>query len=226
MDAFIFDMDGVIVDSERHWKSLEGFFLKSLVPGWRPDDQGKIIGLSIHDLYRMLTEEYGLRRPKEDFLALYHGMAEEIYGEKASIIPGFTELLSQLENRGTPIALASSSPRAWINIVLDRFDLRGSFRAVVSADELEGGAGKPSPAIYLLTASRLGVPSKGCVVMEDSRNGVLSARNAAMFCIGFRNGFNEEQDLSQANVLVSSYSQIDLDAIEGAMQLSQLAPPL
>src|SRR5436309_11928939 len=96
MQALIFDMDGVIVDSELHWKSLEGYFLRSLVSSWTAADQARIIGLSIDTLYMMLVTEYGLVMPKEQFLALYHGMASEIYGQKASLIDGFEELLADL----------------------------------------------------------------------------------------------------------------------------------
>ena len=80
MDAFIFDMDGVIVDSELHWKSLEGFFLKALVPTWTSADQDRIIGLSVHDLYRVLSTEYGLTGTKEEFLERYHAMTYRATG--------------------------------------------------------------------------------------------------------------------------------------------------
>ena len=212
MDAFIFDMDGVIVDSELHWKQVEGFFLQSLVPTWGRADQDRIIGLSVHDLYRMLVDEYGVTHSKDDFLDLYHGMARTIYGEKASLIPGFTGLLAALNKDGVPVALASSSPRPWIEIVLDRFRLRDSFQAVVSSDEVQG-EGKPSPAIYLRTARKLGVAPERCVVIEDSRNGVLSARNAGMYCIGFRNGFNDEQDLSAANMVVNGFGELEYEKL-------------
>lgn len=212
MDALIFDMDGVIVDSELHWKSLEGYFLRSLVPAWKAVDQGRIIGLSIDSLYAMLTGEYGLQLPKGQFLALYHGMASEIYGQKSSLIDGFRELLADLTRNNVPLALASSSPRDWIDILLDRFDLRSSFRVVVSADELQG-EGKPSPAIYLLTAKRLGIDPQGCVVIEDSNNGVLSAKAAGMYCIGFRNGFNQEQDLSSADLIINKFAELDYQTL-------------
>ena len=208
MDALIFDMDGVIVDSELHWKQLEGFFLQSLIPSWTPADQGRIIGLSIHDLYTMLSGEFGLRKSKEEFLELYHEMARDIYNHKVALIPGFLDLLHDLRRNEIPTALASSSTRSWIDMVLDRFDLRPMFDVVVSADELEGGEGKPSPAIYLLTAQKLNVQPARCVVIEDSRNGVLSAKNAGMYCIGFRNGFNDEQDLSAADEIVNSLAEI------------------
>ena len=220
MNSFIFDMDGVIVDSELHWKSLEGFFLQSLIPAWTSADQDRIIGMSVHDLYRLLTADYGLQHNKEEFLDLYHDMAREIYAEKASLIPGFLNLLSWLRAKQVRIALASSSPRPWIEMVLDRFDLYPAFEVVVSADELQG-EGKPSPAIYLLTAEKLGVPPESCVVIEDSEKGVLSSRSAGMFCIGFRNGFNDEQDLSTADLIITGFQQLDNPTLTRLLHIAE-----
>ena len=208
MDAVIFDMDGVIVDSEIHWKTTEGYFLQSLIPTWSINDQDKILGLGVHDLYALLASTYQLQKTKEQFLELYQEMANVIYGQKVSLIEGFTELLSALHANHIPVALASSSPWTWINIMLERFNLRESFQAIVSADELEG-EGKPSPAIYLLTAKRLGVSPTRCIAIEDSKNGVLSAKNAGMYCIGFRNGFNDEQDLSRADMIIQHFAELD-----------------
>jgi HAD superfamily hydrolase (TIGR01509 family) len=207
-------MDGVIVDSELHWKSLEGYFLQSLVQGWSAEAQSKIIGLSLEALYTMLVDEYKLDKPKAEFFALYNEMAREIYEHRASLLPGFSELLGELQESKVALALASSSPMAWINMVLDRFDLRGKFSIVVSADEL-GGEGKPSPAIYLLTAQWLGVAPERCAVIEDSKNGVISAKRAGMYCVGLENGFNEEQDLSAADVLVQGFSTLPVSLLLG-----------
>ena len=208
MDAVIFDMDGVIVDSEIHWKTTEGYFLQSLIPAWSVNDQDKIIGLGVLDLYELLVNTYHLQQTKEQFLEIYQEMANEIYGQKVSLIEGFTELLSALNTNAIPVALASSSPTSWINIMLERFSLRDSFQAVVSADEL-AGQGKPSPAIYLLTATRLGVRPNRCIAIEDSKNGVLSAKNAGMFCVGYRNGFNGEQDLSRADMIIHHFAEFE-----------------
>ena len=213
MDAVIFDMDGVIVDSEIHWKTTEGYFLQSLIPTWNMSDQDKIIGLAVHDLYALLVSTYQLAKTKEQFLELYQEMANEIYGQKVSLMEGFTELLSVLHANHIPVALASSSPQTWINIMLERFNLRQSFQAIVSADELEG-EGKPSPAIYLLTAKRLGVHPTRCIAIEDSKNGVLSAKNAGMYCIGFRNGFNAEQDLSRADMIIHHFAELDWETLQ------------
>jgi HAD superfamily hydrolase (TIGR01509 family) len=212
IEAVIFDMDGVIVDSELHWKTLEGFFLQSLVQGWSAEAQSKIIGLSLGALYTMLVDDYNLDKPKAEFFALYNEMARDIYEQRAALLPGFSDLLAGLRESGIALALASSSPMAWINMVLDRFNLRGEFSVIVSADEL-GGEGKPSPAIYLLTAQKLGVAPERCAVIEDSRNGVLSAKRAGMYCIGLQNGFNEEQDLSAADVLVQGFSSLPVSLL-------------
>jgi HAD superfamily hydrolase (TIGR01509 family) len=208
MDAVIFDMDGVIVDSEIHWKTTEGFFLQSLIPGWSANDQDRIIGIGVLDLYALLVDTYHLQKTQEEFLEIYQEMANEIYGQKVSLMEGFTELLTTLNTNHIPVALASSSPASWINIMLERFSLRDSFQVVVSADELKGQS-KPSPAIYLLTATRLGIRPERCIAIEDSKNGVLSAKNAGMFCVGFRNGFNNVQDLSIADIIIHHFAELD-----------------
>src|SRR5271157_5561821 len=118
MEAVIFDMDGVIVDSEIHWKTTEGYFLQSLIPTWSVNDQDRIIGLGVHDVYTLLVSTYHLQQTKEQFLEIYQEMANEIYGQKVSLMKGFAELLSALNNHYTPVALASSSPASWINIML------------------------------------------------------------------------------------------------------------
>jgi HAD superfamily hydrolase (TIGR01509 family) len=211
IEAFIFDMDGVIVDSELHWKSLEGYFLRTLIPGWTTADQGRIIGLSLDSLFDLLTTEYGLVGGKEEFLREYHGIARDIYLNRVSLLPGFLDLLSLLQRKGIRVALASSSPQSWIGFVLDRFELRDEFEVVVSSEEVQG-EGKPSPAIYLYTAGQLGAAPAKCVVIEDSRNGVLSARAAGMYCIGFRNGFNEEQDLAGADIVIEGFGGLDWES--------------
>ncbi len=208
MDAIIFDMDGVIVDSEIHWKTTEGFFLQSLVPGWTRDDQDRITGMGALDVYRLLVNTYHLQKSQDEFLEIYQEMAKEIYGKKVSLIEGFTELLTALNTHHIPVAVASSSPTSWINRMLDRFRLRDSFQVVASADELQG-QGKPSPAIYLHTATRLDVLPERCIAIEDSKNGVLSAKNAGMFCVGFRNGFNDKQDLSHADMIIHHFAEFD-----------------
>lgn len=203
----MFDMDGVIVDSEHQWKLAEGSFLRDLVPAWRDEDHPKIVGLGVVDLYHWLVREYALKEPKESFLARCHEMAREIYGRRVSLTDAIGKLLAGLSQEKIALGLASSSPRAWIEIVLSRFDLKEHFAAVVSGDEVPG-RNKPEPDIYLLAAKRLGAAPSRCLAVEDSFLGVQAAKKAGMLCVAFRNGTNDEQDLSEADAEVRSLSGI------------------
>jgi HAD superfamily hydrolase (TIGR01509 family) len=174
-----------------------------VAPEWKDQDNKKIAGLGVEDLYWWLVREYAVKASKEDFLALCHGAAREIYEHKVTQTEGLVGLLETLKDRNIPLALASSSPQAWIDMVLKRFDLQKWFQAVVSADQV-GGKGKPSPEIHLRAARLLGMNASDCCAIEDSHVGVLAAKRAGMFCLGFRNGFNGDQDLSTADAEISS----------------------
>lgn len=205
MEALIFDMDGVILDSEVHWKKAELTFFGKLLPQWTTEDQQKIIGMNINDTYRLLANEYGLTITHKEFLRRVNGIALEIYRNKANLLTGFMELITELKNRKIPIGLASSSLTEWINVVLDRFNLKPFFDVVISAEEIDA-PGKPAPDIYLHTAKLLNTQPKNCLVIEDSKHGADSAKSAGMFCLGMRNGFNDAQDLSTADELINGFT--------------------
>lgn len=206
-------MDGVIIDSEYHWNNDEEGFLEKIIPGWTQDEQQKIIGLNIIDTYKVLRDQYSLSMEQDIFLEEVNKIATRIYEEKTELMPNFPELIKALEGR-LPLALASSSLREWINIVLDRFELGKAFDITVSAQEIEGD-GKPAPDIYLHTAKELEVDPNDCVAIEDSRNGVAAAKAARMLTIGFRNGFNEAQNLSQADHIINGFKEFDIQKFLG-----------
>ena len=208
MKAVIFDMDGVIVDSEHQWKLAEGPFFRKLVPRWTDHDHHQIVGMGVVDLYYWLVEKHGIKQPKEEFLTECDGLAKEIYGQRVCFTDGVSDFLSVLKKRGLKIGLASSSPRPWIDIVLDRFAIRGRFAAVASGDETPGKT-KPDPALYLLCARRLGVDPKDCLAIEDSFPGVTAAKAAGMTCAAFRSGHNDEQDLSKADFEFRNFAELE-----------------
>lgn len=205
--AVILDMDGVIVDSEHQWKLAEGPFFGTLVPQWSEKDHERIVGLGVVDLYHWLVKEHRIRETKESFLSRCDALAREIYGKKVTRTEGVPEFLSELRGRKVAAGLASSSPRAWIDIVLERFGLEKEFAVVVSGDEVEG-RNKPEPEIYLLAAQRLGAAPSACAAVEDSNLGVRAAKKAGMYCVAFRNGHNSGQDLSPADAEFSSFADI------------------
>ena len=216
MGAVIFDMDGVIVDSELHWKAVEAEFLQGLVGRWGDDDQRGIIGMSLYDIHARLVDNYGLTQTREEFVHFYKDLSKVIYGERSGLIPGFSETIQALVGSGTTIGLASSSPHSWIGMVLDRFALRGHFRAVVSSDDVQG-RGKPAPDIYLFAADALGVRPRKCVAIEDSSKGIRSAKAAGMCCFGLRNGHNDDQDLSEADGVLEGFDPQSSERIHSAL---------
>lgn len=210
----IFDMDGVIVDSEVHWKAVEADFLSGLVGRWTDEDQSKIIGMSAHDIYKLLQRDYGLTTAVEDFFSYYLDLAKSLYGTRTQPIPGSLELIADLHRAGVPLAVASSSPHDWISIVVDRFNLKPFFRAIVSSDDV-GGKGKPAPDIYQHAVKAFGAVTAQTVAIEDSSKGIASAKAAGLQCVGLLNGHNDHQDMSKADLVVSGFESLTVARLKG-----------
>ena len=208
MKAVIFDMDGVIIDSEQHWKKQELNLFGELLGEWTKEDQHDITGLNVKDTYEILTTKYGLPITYKEYMNKVENIALDVYRNKANLLDGLVDLLKELKQNNIPTALASSSLKEWIEIVMDRFDMRQYFDILVSAEEINA-PGKPAPDIYLITADKLGVKPENCIVFEDSTHGATAANKAGMFCIGLRNGFNKKQDLSMANIEIHGFKDID-----------------
>lgn len=203
----IFDMDGVIVDSELHWEKLEPQYLSSTIPDWNSTTYDQLTGLNLSDVYSFLFTNYDEVPNQVEFRAAYEAMADIIYGELISLLPDVKVVIESLHTNGVTLGIASSSPRRWIDIVLKRFGLQTYFSSVLSSSDI-GGKGKPSPDIYLASAKALKTDIEDCIVIEDSRNGVLAAKSAGMYCYGLRNGFNTSQDLSEADEVITGFASL------------------
>ena len=212
MKAVIFDMDGVIVDSETRWKEQEANFFKSCVPGWREDHHERIVGMGVEDVYHHLAKEHGLALGKTEFLDRCDVVARKVYLECADCAEGFLELARDLKHRGVRTALGSSSPERWVRLVVDRFALSPLLDVIVSADDV-GGRTKPLPDIYLEAAARLDVPTVECLAIEDSAVGMLAAKRAGMKVAGYRNGTNDAQDLSIADFELGDFRGLSYEKL-------------
>jgi|SRR6185295_6453436 len=210
--AILLDMDGVLIDSERHWHSIEGSWLRSVIPGWLDEHQKECIGLSMSGLYDMLRLKFGLSMTLDDFRLAYMSLAESIYSERAELMPHCKVFLDAARVSGVKLAVVSSSPKPWIQTIVDRFEIADYFCKLVSADDV-GGIGKPDPAVYLHAAEVISEIPANCVAIEDSENGILSARRAGMRCIGFRNGLNEGQRMDLADHIIEGFSEAALLSI-------------
>lgn len=205
--AVIFDMDGVLVDSEYWWKIWEVRFLKYLLGCWNKEKQQKIMGRGLKDIHSLLQKEYQCLISWEEFKNKYNQAAKRIYETQVILMPNVRQTLIALKQKGVKIGLASSSFKLWIAMVVGRFKLKKYFDAIVSAEEV-GSRGKPAPDIYLWTANKLNIQPAKCLVVEDSTNGILSAKAAGMTVVGYRTKDNQGQDLRLANKIVRDLSAV------------------
>lgn len=196
-----FDMDGVLVDSEDYWHPAERERIFPAVLDGEHPDLDEVTGMNYREIYAYLDEEYDTVVDESEFVDRYDEAAGEIYGEEVRLLPGADEFVADLRAEGVPVALVSSSPRAWIGTVLDRFGL--AFDLVRSAEEFDG-PGKPDPGIYEAAIADLGGDPEGAVVIEDSENGVRAAVAAGAYTIAYRDDHNADTDLSAADEVASS----------------------
>lgn len=208
LKAVIFDMDGVLVDSEYWWQKWETKFFKYLFGEWNESDWMNIIGRSLKDIYRVLEDNYNLTMSWTDFQYAYNQTASDIYQKQCQLMPDAYEVLDFLTKNSVKLALASSSFHSWIKMTVDRFKLGMYFDVVVSAEDVKGH-GKPAPDIYLYTARKLKVKPNKCLVVEDSSNGILAAKAAGIFAIGYQTKFNRLQDLRGADEIVKNLGEIE-----------------
>ncbi|QCC51343.1 HAD family hydrolase [Halapricum salinum] len=181
--AVLFDMDGVVVDSERYWPELEAErIFPEVVPdqGVQPEE---VMGMYYREIYDYLDEHYAVAVDRDRFVEVFDATARELYGERAALMDGFHDLVEDLQAQGTPVGLVTSSPHPWIDVVLDRFDLDGAFDAIVSAEDVPRG--KPEPDVYERAVAELGVAPERCVAVEDSPTGAAAAKAARLRCLGY-----------------------------------------
>ena len=203
-DAVIFDMDGVLVDSEPIWQDVEIEVLGGLGVPLTREMCAQTMGLRVNEAVQHWFDRYPWPGPTVDEVAdqLVDGVVAAI-GRRGQPKAGVAEAIAFLEAAGVRLAIASSSYYRVIDAVLDRCDLRSHFEVVHSAEDEENG--KPHPAVYLSAAAKLGVDPQRCVAVEDSPNGVLSATRAGMACIAVPEPGTEGDDrFARADAVLAS----------------------
>jgi HAD superfamily hydrolase (TIGR01509 family) len=181
--AVVFDMDGVISDTERLHVESEAVLLSRY--GLEADavlGDGRYVGVPDRQFFSEVFATHGVTADVDAAIAEKWALMARCPDAAIVPIPGALELIAALRRRGVSLALASSSPRRFIERVLRCLGLAQAFDVVVSADDVTRG--KPAPDIFLAVAERLGVPPSACVVIEDSGNGMLAARRAGMTVVG------------------------------------------
>lgn len=212
INAVIFDMDGVMIDSEPLWEKTERILLARRSIDYSPDYRDKIVGLNQRDSGRLLVDTFDLDETVEDIINERISILTSIYEEELELIPALVPLLEQLAREGYRLAVASSSPLRVVTFVLDMFSLHNHFLTVVSGDSV--GNGKPHPDIYLHTADMLGVVPAECVAIEDSINGLRSAKGAGMYCIAIPDKRLTPEQFKSADVILDSLRELTPETIK------------
>lgn len=207
IEAFIFDMDGVIIDSEPLHFEVDIQVMKDFGAAITQEQLEKYVGMTNPEMWTSIREEYRLQQSLSDIIDYQLSNKIQILtSREMEPIDGIRELLADLKRNGIPVGIASSSPPTFIKAVLRKFDLLDTFDCVVSGEEVERG--KPAPDVYLRAAELLGVKPDRCMVLEDARHGIAAAKAAGMQCIGFVNPNSGRQDLSAADHVVSAVSEV------------------
>lgn len=211
-EAFIFDMDGVIIDSEPLHFQVDQDTMSHFGVAIRKEDLEEYVGMTNPEMWSGIRIKYRLKESVPEIID--YQLKEKLAAlSELNVAPigGIVELIQELHGRAVKIGLASSSPRIFIEAVLNKFGITRFFDCIMSGEEVRNG--KPAPDVYVETANLLGVSADRCVVLEDSKHGVAAAKAAGMKCIGFQNPNSGHQDLSNADFVVHSINEIKLNKI-------------
>jgi HAD superfamily hydrolase (TIGR01509 family) len=177
IEAVVFDLDGVLVDSEPVWEQVRRQVVAEHGGQWLPDAQRRLMGMSTGEWARYLSQDLGVGLPPPAVAATVIERMQTRYREAVPLMPGAAEAVRRLAARW-PLGLASSSPPVLIGAVLDGAGLRECFTATLSTEQVSRG--KPAPDIYLAVTGLLGFPPEACAAVEDSTNGLRSAAAAGL----------------------------------------------
>jgi HAD superfamily hydrolase (TIGR01509 family) len=203
----VFDLDGVLVDSEAAWGEIRRRFTEEAGGRWHDGALREMMGMSSVEWSRYMHDELGVPLPPEEISSQVADRVADLYREHLPLLPGAVEAVRSLAGEW-PLAVASSSNRPLIDLVLELTGLADAFQATVSSEEVERG--KPAPDVYLEAARRLGVEPGRCAAVEDSSNGIRSAHAAGMTVIAVPNrDFPPDADAIQlAAVELDSVAQL------------------
>lgn len=215
IDAVVFDLDGVLIDSEPVWEQVRREVVAAHGGQWAADAQDRLMGMSTGEWSRYLSADLGVRlSPPEVADTVIAAMAAR-YREHLPLMPGAVGAVTRLAARW-PLGLASSAPRVLIETVLDAASLRGFFQAVLSTEEV--ARGKPAPDVYVRVAALLDVPPERCAAVEDSSNGLRSAAAAgcAVIAVPHRKYPPAPDALAAARLVLPGLDALTTDAVAAA----------
>jgi HAD superfamily hydrolase (TIGR01509 family) len=215
IDGVIFDLDGILVQTEEVWDEVREALARERGGRYDAEAQRAMMGMSSLEWSRFMHDELGIPESPEEISAEVVRRMEARYRERLPLIEGAREAVERMAARW-PLGLASSSNRPLIDAVLELSGLGEHFRATVSSEEVPRG--KPAPDVYLEAAERLGVDPERCAAIEDSHSGIRSAKAAEMLVVAIPNpSFPPGDDaLAEADVVLESLDDLDPAVFDAA----------
>jgi len=212
IEAVVFDLDGVLIDSEPVWEEVRRGLVAERGGHWAPDSQRRLMGMSTPEWARYLSQDLGVGLPPDQVAATVIDRMAARYREHLPLMPGAAEAVQRLAARW-PLGLASSAPAVLIDTVLEAAGLRPYFQVTMSTEQVPHG--KPAPDIYLAVTSRLGVEPARCAAVEDSSNGLRSAAAAGMRVIAIPHPrYPPDPDaLAVASLVLPTLAELTPDAV-------------
>ena len=223
LKAVIFDMDGVIIDSEPMHTRAAILTLQKYNINISLEYVHTFIGSTTSYMCQKMTDDYKLNITPEELLESNLKMkAYLLEKEGHTVIPYIIDLMRDLHNNGIKLIIASSSPTSAIEEVMETLQIKDYFDGFVSGIMVNHP--KPAPDIFLEATKRLGITPSECLVIEDSSNGVAAAETAGITCIGFVNPNSGNQDLRKATLLVEGFDEVDFEFINKVYQFDHMEP--
>lgn len=214
----IFDMDGVIVDTEpvHHFAYIQHF--KQLNIEISPETYASFTGNSTKNIYERLKAMFDLSDDVQHLVETKRNLFNDAFDSKEDLylLDGVETLIKDLHQNGMQLILASSSAKVTIERIFNRFNLHQYFTYIVSGEDFPQS--KPNPAIFEHAAFLSQTPKENCIVIEDSTNGIKAANAAGIFCIGYNSVNSKMQDLSIADMIIQHFDELNFENIQSLKQ--------
>ena len=212
IDAVVFDLDGVLLDTEQLWDDVRERLAREWGGKWPEGAQADMMGMSSPEWSRYMHDVVGLTESPDEIAGEVVRRMAARYREHLPLLPGAREAVARLAARW-PLGLASSSNRPLIDLALDLGGIADAFGASVSSEEVSRG--KPAPDVYVDVCERLGVDPARAAAIEDSRNGIRSAHAASMKVIAIPNKHfpPDDESLALADVVLGSLSELTVEVV-------------
>lgn len=213
LKAVLFDMDGVIVDTEPLHRKAYFKTFNQLGIDVSEELYTSFTGASTKRVCEILIQKFNLSETFEEIAGIKRAHFKDYFynDEEFDLIPGVRELIKHYYENGITLILASSATMTTINMVFEKFELEKYFSRKISGADLKES--KPHPEIFLKAAEMAHETIENCMVIEDSTNGILAAHRANIFCAAYKSEHTHNQDYSLANMVVSDYSELEIDKI-------------